>query len=219
MKQKAFSLIELLVVVAIISLLVSILLPSLTKAKALAKDVLCRHTLKQLYIAFYNYSNDNEERLPPCSGWGEGCGWDSGYGYVNTLYPEYAETPEAFFCPGSIHPTKSQPSEAFPCQDTNYYYRRQLFGTPDDDSSVGLNHVYTLVRPEPFAFLGDMYTIGGIELQHYNHVELNVYNGLISDGSVVQAKDLPEDGWYGSASHIIDFGLYWQLLEDSGGLR
>jgi prepilin-type N-terminal cleavage/methylation domain-containing protein len=50
--RNGFSLIELLVVVAIISLLVSILAPSLTKAKDLARSVLCRTNLHQIGTAW-----------------------------------------------------------------------------------------------------------------------------------------------------------------------
>lgn len=59
-----FTLIELLVVISIISLLVSILLPSITKAKDLAKSIACASNLKQLALATQMYVDDNDESFP-----------------------------------------------------------------------------------------------------------------------------------------------------------
>lgn len=60
-----FTLVELLVVVAIIALLVSILLPSLSRAKELAKRVICAGNLRGIGLTVYFYANDHNEWLPP----------------------------------------------------------------------------------------------------------------------------------------------------------
>ncbi|QNN21166.1 prepilin-type N-terminal cleavage/methylation domain-containing protein [Planctomycetales bacterium ZRK34] len=65
MRRKGFTLIELLVVVAIIALLIAILLPSLTKAKELARITQCSSNLRQHAYGTVFYSQNFKNWLPP----------------------------------------------------------------------------------------------------------------------------------------------------------
>ena len=58
-----FTLIELLVVISIISMLMSIMLPGLSRARELGKRVVCLNNLRQLTLAWYFYANENDDRL------------------------------------------------------------------------------------------------------------------------------------------------------------
>jgi prepilin-type N-terminal cleavage/methylation domain-containing protein len=60
-----FTLIELLVVISIIALLLSIMMPALSKAKGMAKKVVCRTSLHSIGIGLSSYENDYPNRLPP----------------------------------------------------------------------------------------------------------------------------------------------------------
>ena len=60
MKSKKFSLIELLVVIAIIGILASLLLPSLSKARKKSQQAVCNSQQKQIGIAIFMYTSDNE---------------------------------------------------------------------------------------------------------------------------------------------------------------
>jgi prepilin-type N-terminal cleavage/methylation domain-containing protein/prepilin-type processing-associated H-X9-DG protein len=68
-RHQAFTLVELLVVVAIIGLLLAILLPSLSAARANAQQVKCSSQLKQLGSAFGTYVETQRDRYPQWSGW------------------------------------------------------------------------------------------------------------------------------------------------------
>jgi prepilin-type N-terminal cleavage/methylation domain-containing protein len=62
--RKGFTLVELLVVIGIIALLISILLPALSKARDSAQAILCTSNLHQLGLALSMYIPTNHGRFP-----------------------------------------------------------------------------------------------------------------------------------------------------------
>ena len=62
--RRAFTLVEMLVTIALVAILAGLLLPALARGKAKAYDVACLSNLRQLGIATRVYSGDNQERLP-----------------------------------------------------------------------------------------------------------------------------------------------------------
>lgn len=63
-KSRAFSLVELLVVMAVIAILAMLLLPAVAAAKARAKQIACLSNLKQWNLAALMYEDDEGDLLP-----------------------------------------------------------------------------------------------------------------------------------------------------------
>lgn len=59
-----FTLIELLITIAIIAILAAMLLPALNMARQTARRIACLSNLKQQGIAYMNYANDNNDEMP-----------------------------------------------------------------------------------------------------------------------------------------------------------
>lgn len=66
-KKSGFTLIELLVVIAIIAILAAILFPVFAKAREKARQTSCASNLKQIAMAFLQYTQDYDDRFPSCT--------------------------------------------------------------------------------------------------------------------------------------------------------
>lgn len=62
---KSFTLIELLIVIAIIAILSALLMPALQQSREKAKTIICASNLRQMNPAFYMYSSDFADYFPP----------------------------------------------------------------------------------------------------------------------------------------------------------
>ncbi len=113
--RRAFSLLDLLVSIAVIAVLMGIMAPVLSKVTDATHRVLCQSNVRELGLAVALFADDHDDRLPPSvfssnlergqylpqemqtlrvsgpSGDWDGLGW--------LFEREYAQVPEVFYCP------------------------------------------------------------------------------------------------------------------------
>jgi len=112
----AFTLMELLTVIAIIGILAALLLPALSEGKARAKRIWCGSNLEQVGLAFHIFANDHHGRFPmgvPMSDGGAQEFVQNGYLVNGEFYFSYRQfqvmpnalgAPKILICPADTRP-------------------------------------------------------------------------------------------------------------------
>lgn len=99
-KKNGFTLVEILIVIAIIAILAGMLLPALSGARERARRTTCLNNLKQIMAAYEMYAEDYFENYPA-----------KGQAIYTSIYPEFIKTPQTFWCPSTISRGIRQPNE------------------------------------------------------------------------------------------------------------
>jgi prepilin-type N-terminal cleavage/methylation domain-containing protein/prepilin-type processing-associated H-X9-DG protein len=149
----AFTVVELLIVIAIIAILAAILLPVLGKARASAQRTTCLNNLEQINHAIQLYANENSDLLPMITnttdsdpGFGDGSGTNLFVFFYKPLVMNYlglqgapSSHDKVFACPADTFVYFNAPpafhAESLHDQLDSYYssYAYNGFGEDPDD--------------------------------------------------------------------------------------
>ena len=122
MKRKAFTLLEILVVIAIIAILAAILFPAFARARENARRASCQSNLKQIGLGIALYTQDYDEKLSHYDGMGTP-GPDSftenDVLWADVLQP-YVKSKQIFICPSATH--SGSPKTRTTTASASFYY-------------------------------------------------------------------------------------------------
>lgn len=117
MKHRGFTLVELLVVIAIIALLIALLLPALSRARAAANSTVCESNLRQLGVAYAEYTQSEAPHGFVLNFWNPGGSWVPALGqiFANTqtdnYFPLTAAYQKLLICPSTFIPGQGAGAE------------------------------------------------------------------------------------------------------------
>ncbi len=114
--QRGFTLIEMMIVVAIIAILASILVPNFVRARAQAQTAACEANLKEIATALELYQTDND-RYPP-SGTVNASNTDL-QPYLKQVPVDPAAGPSAYYSYTVTNPTTSTAAYVVLCPGTH----------------------------------------------------------------------------------------------------
>ena len=152
--KKGFTLIELLVVIAIIGILITISLPSLNKAKILARRTACAGNLRSVGIGFRMYLNNSDDVMPYAAQMPSLELND--YPRIVDVLARWAEEPTAFQCPADIESRPDTGQTYFESEGSSFEYHTMHSGR-----KVGEGFLTRRLGPAKVPIMNDYETFHG----------------------------------------------------------
>jgi len=175
MKHRAFTLIELLTVIAIVGILAAILIPVVSAARMSARNSQCTSNLRQIATAAQLWIAENKDHMPDANY------WSAAETNTYSLRPyvslrgaaNQAGANGAFTCPEAyrVHPDPEQGlTEHFRTYSINIYASYTQNGNVSDDVKSNPGRLSAIRQPSKMAFFmdGSMDNAGGA-VRRYVH--------------------------------------------------
>lgn len=175
----AFTLVELLLVITILSMLGGMVAPSLQRVRAKAESTACQSNLRQIGTAVWLYVPDNGNKFPSINNpWGQQI-FSNGLGMLETLEP-YGLSKKVLSCPSDLRSPQS-------------YYRRftnsyeYLPFSSEEEAAAGSATIYrgTSTFEIPFRRLTLAWDATNAHSDGYG------YNGVRADNTVFSRTNKP----------------------------
>ena len=211
-KYRLLTLIEVLIVIAIISILVSTLIPSIGNARKEARNVICKNNLKQLYTLQILFADDNDDKVYAHhlrgrfmieTKWNNGEESDSFHANGEQLFEPYLGKEDnnnkldLYRCPNSKYNNEDGAWIAGVSGGRNYNgFMRSNYSQPQTLNDLTIHNwnaghlpPFKNATRKPFMYDFVMETSKG-----NFHGNKGYFNLAVTDGSVVKAY-IPTDEW------------------------
>ncbi len=150
---RGFTLVELLIVIAIVAVLAAILFPLFARAREAGRRTRCLANLRQIGVAFEMYTQDYDECFPntgdPYLWMGRRWRWpvQPYLGYAARRDPAAPDDPNRSVAAGAhILNCPSDPQAATKWDSTSYGYSAAFYHTPDQIAAMTLPDLYQFNR-------------------------------------------------------------------------
>lgn len=160
MRRRAFTLVEILVVIAIVAVLAGLLFPALTRTVASSRAAACVSNLRQLGSALNLYLAEHDNTMPTMEAGRRSLAED--VPVIDNTLDRYADSPEVFACP-------SDDQKFATTTGTSYFWNTALNG-----QAVAALNFFTVESKSRIPLLSDK--------EGFHPYEDNRVNILFADG-------------------------------------